>query len=223
MFVSNNEPGAWDTVWSRKDAFIQFIDAGRDIYNLFFRRMLLRRITPQTEMIELGCGGSTMSLSIAGRMKRLVGLDHSPASIKLSEENAKRMDVKNAEFALGDILNLPPGLKNRFDLVWSQGLLEHFDDYDAVVKAHLDVAKPGGRIVISVPFKYSYHVVWHRLTRNKYLKKFWPWDADQKFLTYNELHRLGGRFSKEHKVFLLKPALAGMVLGIIIVEFTKPA
>jgi 2-polyprenyl-3-methyl-5-hydroxy-6-metoxy-1,4-benzoquinol methylase len=219
MFESNNKPEMWDAMWARRDLFIKFIDVGRDFYNIFFRRLLLKNISPATELIEFGCGGSTLSLSIARRIKKLTGIDHSAESIKLSRANAEKIGV-NAEFVQCDIFKLPGGLKNKFDLVWSQGLMEHFDDYAAVVRAHWEAVRPGGKILISVPFKYSYINLWYILTRRGFLKRFWPW-VDQRFLTHRELRDLGKRFSKDYKVYLLPPWLVGLIFGIIILEIKK--
>lgn len=219
----SNKPEAWNAMWSRKSAFIKFIDAGRDFYNLFFRKFLLKNASPATEMMELGCGGSTLSLSIAHRIRRLVGIDYSAESIKLSRANAEKINAKNTEFVECDIFKIPDNLKNKFNLVWSQGLLEHFNDYLAVVKAHWDVAKPGGKILISVPFRYSYHTLWYLSTKKGFLRRFWPWppEADMKFLTYKELSDLGKSFSKDYRVYSLPPWPLGLILGIIVLEIRK--
>jgi SAM-dependent methyltransferase len=38
-----------------------------------------------------------------------------------------------------------------FDLVYSSGLIEHFDDTSSVLAEHLRLIKPGGKIVLVVP------------------------------------------------------------------------
>lgn len=38
------------------------------------------------------------------------------------------------------------------DVVSSFGFIEHFTDYDKVIKAHFDLLKPGGYLVIGVPY-----------------------------------------------------------------------
>src|ERR1035441_4939769 len=43
---------------------------------------------------------------------------------------------------------VPP---RRYDLVFSQGFVEHFDDYKLVVQKHEALAAPGGLVVIIVP------------------------------------------------------------------------
>ena len=41
--------------------------------------------------------------------------------------------------------------RDRFDFVLSRGVIEHFDDPSSVINAHLDVLKPGGLLIITVP------------------------------------------------------------------------
>ena len=51
-----------------------------------------------------------------------------------------------------------------FDLVFSSGLIEHFDDTRAVVNEHLKAVKPGGRLVVFVPILQGLHGgIIHRL------------------------------------------------------------
>lgn len=215
----NNSPETWDQMWSRRDWFAKLLDVGREVYNIFFRRFLHQYIAQDKEMIELGCGSATLTLSLRHKLKNLVGIDNSEEAVALASSHAKRMNVA-AEFVTADIFVLPENLKNRFDVVWSQGLMEHFENYENVIRAHFDAAKPGGTILISVPFKYAYMYFWRAATRNKFLKGFWPY-AEQKFLTHHELRELGKKFSKNYRVYLLPPMPIGLALGIIILEIKK--
>jgi 2-polyprenyl-3-methyl-5-hydroxy-6-metoxy-1,4-benzoquinol methylase len=39
----------------------------------------------------------------------------------------------------------------RYDIVYSRGVIEHFDDPSAVIEAHVKLAKPGGLLVLTIP------------------------------------------------------------------------
>src|SRR4051812_15040045 len=41
--------------------------------------------------------------------------------------------------------------RGAFDVVFSHGFIEHFDDPASVVRQHLDLVKPGGRLVVHIP------------------------------------------------------------------------
>lgn len=51
----------------------------------------------------------------------------------------------------GDVLQ--PKIGRRYDLVYSVGLIEHFDENDTrrAIKTHFQLAKPGGIVVITFP------------------------------------------------------------------------
>lgn len=55
----------------------------------------------------------------------------------------------NADVISGDFFNFTPA--QPYDIVGSFGFIEHFDDTHAVTKKHLDITRPGGVVVITVP------------------------------------------------------------------------
>lgn len=180
----------------------------------------MKHVTPATDMVELGCGSSTLALSLTGGIRSLTGIDRSQEALALSRSYAKRGGVRNATFLSADMLNLPDDLKGKFGLVWSQGLMEHFDEYLPVVRAHYETAKTGGTVLISVPYRYSFLYPWYAATRIKPLARFWPY-ADQKFLTKKELRELGRQIGAPYKVYFLPPLGIGFLMGIVILEIKK--
>ena len=157
IHYKNQEKGQkeeWDTVWTRKGFGTMIISAGREVYNFFFRRFLLRYITAHTEMAEFGSGTATLSLSLAHRMKQYTGFDYSGGAILLAQSNAEKYKAKNTSFLKHNVLEDNPHFVEKFDIVWSQGLIEHFDAYEPIVRAHWEMAKLGGVVLISVPYKY---------------------------------------------------------------------
>ena len=76
-----------------------------------------------------------------------------------------------------------PIKENSVDVVWSQGLIEHFENPLKIVTEHYRICQSGGVVLISTPAKYSYQHLWYKITRPKMLRKFWPW-TEQEF--YNK-------------------------------------
>jgi 2-polyprenyl-3-methyl-5-hydroxy-6-metoxy-1,4-benzoquinol methylase len=198
----------------RRGVLTSIINTGRKIYNWFFRRYLRKFISRETRLLEVGCGTATLTLSLADEIKELVGVDISEAAIELSDKNAKKLEVVNAKFELGDCLNL--NYENEFDVVWSQGLMEHFDEPGKVAFEHYKATSPGGVTLISVPYKYSYHALWYGVTRPKLLRPLWPW-TEQVFLSKKELLAIGRTLTDKAHVHFLQP----FPLGIIILELPK--
>ena len=204
----------WQDIWTRRGWMMRIIDMGRSIYNWFFRRYLRKFISKNTRLLEVGCGTATLTLSLANEIKELVGIDITEAAIELSGKHAVKMGVNNSRFELGDCLNLP--YQDRFDVVWSEGLLEHFEYPEEVVIQHYKATKPGGITLIGVPYKYSYHALWYFLTRPKPLRFLWPW-TEQIFLDKKRLLAIGRTLTPAASVHSLQP----FPLGIIILELPK--
>ncbi len=209
-----HQKDAWQNIWERRGAMTTLIDWGRETYNRFFRRYLRRYLTPDTRLLELGCGTATLTLSLAPEIRELVGQDITEAAVALSQGRAEALGVRNARFELGDCLALP--YENEFDIVWSQGLMEHFERPEDVAAQHFKAVKPGGVALISVPYRYSYHFVWYLLTRPRLLRPLWPW-TEQLFMNKKRLLSIGRTLTPNARVHFLQP----FPLGIAILELPK--
>ncbi|MDT8287716.1 MAG: methyltransferase domain-containing protein, partial [Elusimicrobiales bacterium] len=81
---------------------------------------------------------------------RVAGLDYSPAGCGLAREVLKSAGVEG-DIICADLFTPPERLEGGFDAVVSFGVVEHFDDTAACVKAMAAFIKPGGVLVTSVP------------------------------------------------------------------------
>lgn len=215
MQRTTEQAAEWESIWKRRGLLDAAIDMGRSVYNWFFRRTLRRYLSPSSSMLELGCGRASLGLSIAPRIRRFVGIDLSETAIEQARSAAQRAGIANATFELDDCTALT--LEERFDFVWSQGLLEHFEDPAQVVREHYRMLAPGGCALLSVPYKYSYHTLWYLVTRPRLLRRFWPW-TEQRFFDKSELRALGKEAAPDVRTFLLQP----FPLGIAFLELHKP-
>ncbi|HVW82870.1 MAG TPA: class I SAM-dependent methyltransferase [Candidatus Paceibacterota bacterium] len=216
MQTGTEQAGQWEEIWERRGFFDAAIDAGRSVYNWFFRRTLREYLSPDSSLLELGSGRASLTISMAPRIKKLVGIDISPAAVAQANAAAKRLGLSNASFMLDDCTKL--ALEERFDFVWSQGLLEHFEDPVLIAREHYRMLAPGGVALLSVPYKYSYHTLWYKLTRPRFLRRFWPW-TEQRFFDRKELLEVGKAVTPHARVFLLQP----LPLGLVFLELRRPA
>src|SRR3989344_470989 len=182
--MGSQDENKWNEVWSRQNLLSRFVDFGRKIYNGFFLRIISAYLKTDSVMLELGCGTSTLLLLAAPKIKQAVGLDISAEALKISEANACLQNIANAAFVKGDCVNVP--YKDEFDFVWSQGLIEHFADPERIAREHFKAVKPGGTVLIAVPYLYSYMYIWWIITRPKIFRSFWPW-TEQVFFTQKTL------------------------------------
>lgn len=220
--MENLRKDNWEEVWNKKGILERTVDFGRDIYSQFYLKLISKHIDHNTDMAELGCGTATIAVLLNKKIKSYTGLDYSEAAANLANKKLEGAGVSNAKIIIEDVLRLSEEQKNKFDLVWSAGLIEHFSDYSQIIRSHYDLARSGGLILAAVPYKYSYHTLWYLLTRNKHLNRFWPWEnTDTKFISKKELLTAGLKVSPNAKVYFLKPSMIGFLLGIIVLEIKK--
>jgi SAM-dependent methyltransferase len=138
----------WDTFWrftSRQKAFT------RALYHIHFRHYvrLLDGVLPEDpRILELGAGSGVIPRRIVerwGGRATLVDSNRIARDLFLSG----RVAGEPLDYVLGDVLELhfPPV----FDLVYSDGLIEHFPEKEKLMAAHLRALKPSGHIILFVP------------------------------------------------------------------------
>ena len=99
-------------------------------------------------ILDAGCGGGGMPLSLAEEAKMVVGIDPAErfqdAGVKLGAERR----LHNLHFALADGMALPfPD--GSFDLVLSHAVIEHVADAPLYLRECARVLAPGGRMYLS--------------------------------------------------------------------------
>ena len=99
-------------------------------------------------VLDAGCGGGGMPLSLAEEARDVVGIDpfnrFGDAAVTLARERS----VRNLHFALADGMALPfPSAV--FDLVLSHAVIEHVADAPLYLRECARVLAPGGRVYLS--------------------------------------------------------------------------
>jgi len=210
----NNQRDLWDKIWSNKNVINKIVDVGRFFYNIRFLFILKKYVRVNT-FCELGCGSSTLLVKIARSSRRVIGIDYSENSLHLSKELFQKLNMTNGQFIKDDCRNLK--IKQKFDTVWSQGLIEHFKDPAKIIQQHLKVTRNNGYSIISVPYKYSYLNLWYLITKPTFLNCFWPW-TPQLFFSRRMLESSLMKYCPEQTYYKIK---VYPVMGIIILFVHK--
>jgi SAM-dependent methyltransferase len=81
------------------------------------------------------------------------GVDFSAGGIAVQRRVLSRLGIDESHSILGDFMapSFRRAYADAFDVVFSGGVIEHFSDPREVVRAHLDVLKPGGTLVVIIP------------------------------------------------------------------------
>jgi len=107
----------------------------------------LLRLLPPMVIADLGAGEGAFALLLAERAKKVIAVDTSAKMIEVGREQASRNGIKNIEFRLGDMEELP--IRDaKVDLVFFSQSLHHALHPDRAVREANRILRPGGRIVI---------------------------------------------------------------------------
>ena len=108
---------------------------------------LLLRILPPLVVADLGAGEGLLSELLARRCRKVIAVDNSEKIVAFGAAKAKKNNLKNLEFRLGD-LQQPPIEPECIDLVILSQALHHAEDPAGAVSACYKILKGGGQMMI---------------------------------------------------------------------------
>src|SRR6185369_13163114 len=107
----------------------------------------LLRLMPPMVIADLGTGDGSFSLLLAQNATKVIAVDSSAKMIEFARDQARRHHVKNVDYRLGDMEELPID-EESVDLVFfSQSLHHALHPQNAIAEAER-ILRPGGRIAI---------------------------------------------------------------------------
>lgn len=108
---------------------------------------LALHLTPAIIIADLGAGEGLISQLLARRAKQVWCIDNSPRMVEVGTELAKKNNLDNLGYKLGDIENVP--LKdNSVDLAILSQALHHAQHPQTAVQEAYRIIKPGGQILV---------------------------------------------------------------------------
>lgn len=107
----------------------------------------LLRLMPPMIVADLGTGEGAFALLLAQRARKVIAVDNSAKMIEVGREQAHRNGVKNIEFRLGDMEEVPIKAAS-VDLVFFSQSLHHALHPERAAAEAWRILSPGGRVVI---------------------------------------------------------------------------
>jgi len=111
----------------------------------------LASLKPGEIILDLGSGAGIdcfLAANLVGETGHVIGVDMTAAMIDRARENAKKNDIDNVEFRLGEIEHLPAA-DGTIDAVISNCVVNLSPDKQQVFDEVYRTLKPGGRMMIS--------------------------------------------------------------------------
>lgn len=205
MKEKKSERSHWDDFWRR----------GRDLDEIYdndgrIPRELGRRIdVTGMKVMEVGAATARDSAMLAGEGAVVIALDYSHEALKLAREAADRA---GAELLLvcGDALALPFG-EESLDVVFHQGVLEHFRAPLPLLRENARVLVPGGTLLVDVPQTFHVYTLMKKILI-AFNAWFAGWETQFTVKSLSELLRRAGLEPSGAYGRFFSPSLAYRVL-----------
>ncbi|HPB67649.1 MAG TPA: class I SAM-dependent methyltransferase [Candidatus Omnitrophota bacterium] len=141
----------WDGFWGHAEATV--INAS------WSKKRVIRIVSPllsgRASVLDAGCGSGFFSKFFCDQGLSVVSLDYSPVALSLTA----RCTGHRSQIIRADLLDpsLPGLLQKKFDVVFSDGLFEHFsrEEQDVMLKNLLALLTVDGLLVTFVPNRWS--------------------------------------------------------------------
>ncbi|OGW95773.1 MAG: hypothetical protein A2Z81_09055 [Omnitrophica WOR_2 bacterium GWA2_45_18] len=142
----------WNRFW-KADATERFTKVS------WSKRRILQTIQPFVHQgkraLDAGCGSGFFSRYFCDAGMKTVSLDYSDQALQIAEKATSGQSKLLKKNLLSS--DLSKEIEERFDLIFSDGLLEHFsrEDQDRIYANFINLLSPGGVIATFVPNRWS--------------------------------------------------------------------
>ncbi len=148
----SSEKRHWNNFWEESPDVEQIYDNEKRVSKHFTEIVSPDGLT----ILEVGAGSGRDGIIFSRSGARVISLDYSMAALGLVK--SQLADNDQVYLCCGDAFSLP-FRDATFDLVFHQGLLEHFCNPDDMIEEHNRVLKKGGYLLVDVPQRYHYYTV----------------------------------------------------------------
>ncbi len=144
------ETETWNRFWKSRESAEAFYPAVSDIK----RHLLAVTGSPANlQILEVGAGTGRVGHDLAALGAHVTLLDASPEALSLSRQISPL-----PSFVQADALQVPFP-EDAFDVIFHQGLLEHFPDPLPLLREEVRVLRRGGYLLVDVPQRYHLYTL----------------------------------------------------------------
>jgi SAM-dependent methyltransferase len=147
----------WESYWAGHPR----LDEVYSNQDRLVREVLAEGPVEGCRVLEVGAGSGRDALGLARAGAVGVVLDYSPASLAHIQRQVRALGVP-LHLVRADALRMP-FREGAFDVVFHQGLLEHFRDPQPLLLENARVARRGGLVVVDVPQTFHLYTLMKKL------------------------------------------------------------
>lgn len=177
-------------IWDRvaKDYSLDVTDGDREIAKEITEIANNLRLPKNASTLETGCGSGHISGLLAKRGYETTLVDFSKIALEKSEEFYQSQKIKG--YFVNDNLLSIKNVKQKYDLVWNSGVLEHFTDREilSVFKNLKKITKKYLVVIVPNPESVLYLLFRYKLMRNK----SWSYGKEYLRTDYQEYAKRAG-------------------------------
>lgn len=148
----------WEQNWSgsyigeainpNKRGLNNYVNRG---FHDYFAQLFANQNNKNNKLLEIGCAQSVWLPYFAKEFNfTIAGIDYSAVGCRHAREILRKENVKG-EIVCADFFSPPGDMVNKYNIIVSFGVVEHFEDTPSVIKAFLNFLKPGGLIITIIP------------------------------------------------------------------------
>lgn len=173
----------WGKYWGEKKIFerqVKTNNAYKDVVDI-----LLELTTPESNCIEIGCGGGIYTIELIIKGRKCLATDVTDEALELTKAKGRYLYNIDVPIMRADLFNMP-FKDNTFDLIFSDGVIEHINIQGAL-NAMYQKLKPGGWLVTKVPSgNFLYKLAYHSLSYLENRNMFESWHSPKEWVIFTE-------------------------------------